>query len=93
MEGGYAHEDRRGKEGPSLDTEWNADMYMQECEHRVYEVEIGDGGGITRKTEPGQAGPRERGGYAGQAARAGRGCCAPLARLRRGPCTWAGRAA
>ena len=40
----------------------------------------------SRKTEPrGQAGPRERGGYAVEAARAGRGCCAPLARLRRGP--------
>ena len=66
-----------------LDTEWNADMYMymRGCEHRVYEVEIGDGGGITRKTEPGQAGPRERGGYAvrqlalgAAAARRWRGC-------------------
>ena len=25
-------------------------MYMRECEHRAYEVEIGDGGGITRKS-------------------------------------------
>ena len=54
---------------------------MRECGHRTCEVEIGDGGGITRKTEPGQAGPRERGGYAvrqlalgAAAARRWRGC-------------------
>ena len=81
-------------------------MYMRECEHRVYEVEIGDGGGITRKQSlgrqgrvsaeatrsggsrwarllraagaageahvPGQAGPRERGGYALRVTRYGK---------------------
>ena len=31
-------------------------MYMRECEHRVYEVEIGDGGGITRKRSLGRQG-------------------------------------
>ena len=75
-----------------LDTAWNADMYMRECGHRAYEVEIGNGGGITRKTEPGQAGPRERGGYAVRRLALG---AAAARRWRgwRGPCTWAGRAA